>query len=338
VTRTIAPRSAGAVRRGRLTDVERAEREIREEPFMVQVTGLAEVLGWSWMHVRPGVRANGRWWTPTTGPLAKWPDLVLVRERDRRLVFAELKREIEQPTPEQQAVLDVLGSLAAWQETDYAFPPDPRRGACVATVRPARPDPDEPDLRGAPMTDHTPEAPNRPEPPESSVLDPMEAAMTAFLAAGGTPEVTVADGVATIGFPGLSPEPTRQPIPDVVAPAVVRQVDEGGRFTSDPRLAEELLDAVEEALGERALPITVQRRLAAAYNALVDEASDSMERTVAEAKAEASRRRPGLIEASGGEIERYLAMEADAIAEQDRLRRYDEEDRESQYRGCDYET
>lgn len=40
-----------------------------------------------------------------------WPDLTLIRRRDRRLLWAELKREKGQLTPRQELVLDLLRSL-----------------------------------------------------------------------------------------------------------------------------------------------------------------------------------------------------------------------------------
>ena len=42
-----------------------------------------------------------------------WPDLTLIRRRDRRLVFAELKSEKGVLSPRQTEVLDLLGVLAA---------------------------------------------------------------------------------------------------------------------------------------------------------------------------------------------------------------------------------
>jgi hypothetical protein len=51
-----------------------------------------------------------------------WPDLVLLHPRRRRVVFAELKREGEHPTADQQAWLDGLAScgleVACWRPTD----------------------------------------------------------------------------------------------------------------------------------------------------------------------------------------------------------------------------
>lgn len=40
-----------------------------------------------------------------------WPDLVMVRRRDRRLLFAELKREGKDPSARQALVLDLLRCL-----------------------------------------------------------------------------------------------------------------------------------------------------------------------------------------------------------------------------------
>lgn len=97
--------------RGRLTDVERAERAMNQAELQDLITDLAVLHGWEWLHVRPGMKANGRWWTATTGTLSRWPDLVLVRERDRRLIFAELVKELGSPTPEQRRVLAVLDTL-----------------------------------------------------------------------------------------------------------------------------------------------------------------------------------------------------------------------------------
>lgn len=100
--------------RGRLTDVERAERAMKEidlQRLLVGKDGLAPLLGWEHVHIRPGMRAGGQWRTSTSGSMAVWPDLVLVRVRDRRLIFAELKRELEHPTADQARTLDVLRSL-----------------------------------------------------------------------------------------------------------------------------------------------------------------------------------------------------------------------------------
>ena len=88
-------------------------REISEKAFQRQVVELAQLLGWHWLHVShsPQVKRGvvTRYTTPTMGTLGKgWPDLILLREKDRRLVFAELKSEIGVLSAEQQRVLDIL--------------------------------------------------------------------------------------------------------------------------------------------------------------------------------------------------------------------------------------
>ena len=87
---------------------------LTERDFQRQVTELAELLGWQWVHFRKAMNARGKHMTPVSGPLGKgWPDLVLVRERDRRLIFAELKRDSTYPTPEQRSVMATLDRLYA---------------------------------------------------------------------------------------------------------------------------------------------------------------------------------------------------------------------------------
>lgn len=95
----------------RLAPATVAFRAVSEADLLAQVTELATLLGWNWVHFRPAQTQRG-WRTPVQGPLGKgWPDLVLLRTRDRRLVFVELKREMEQPTGDQAAVLAALGEL-----------------------------------------------------------------------------------------------------------------------------------------------------------------------------------------------------------------------------------
>lgn len=45
------------------------------------------------------------------GSEAGWPDLTLIRRRDRRLIFAELKAEKGKPSHRQEQVLDLLRCL-----------------------------------------------------------------------------------------------------------------------------------------------------------------------------------------------------------------------------------
>lgn len=97
----------------RLTDQERRERAVTEADFQRQVTDLAAALGWAWAHWRPLQNRRGMWQVPVEGPLgAGWPDLTLLRVRDRRLLFVELKRELGTVSAEQAAVLAGLGELS----------------------------------------------------------------------------------------------------------------------------------------------------------------------------------------------------------------------------------
>lgn len=94
---------------------------LSEAEFQRQVTELAELLGWQWVHFRPARTARG-WRTPVEGPLgAGWPDLVLVRGRDRRLLFAELKRDGVKPNPSQTTVLGILESLQTSRSADRTY-------------------------------------------------------------------------------------------------------------------------------------------------------------------------------------------------------------------------
>lgn len=84
---------------------------LREVEFMAQVTELAELRGWQWVHFRPGRTEHG-WRTPVSGPLGKgWPDLFMVRQRDKRMIFAELKRDGVKPSLEQVETLALLESV-----------------------------------------------------------------------------------------------------------------------------------------------------------------------------------------------------------------------------------
>ena len=85
---------------------------VTEAQFQRQVTDLAKLRGWQWVHFRPARRSNGDWYTPVEGPLgAGWPDLVLVRRHEIR--FVELKTDKNAPTAAQAMVLSVLEEASA---------------------------------------------------------------------------------------------------------------------------------------------------------------------------------------------------------------------------------
>lgn len=84
-----------------------------EDDFQQQVTDLADLYGWDWVHHRPAQTSKG-WRTPVSGTMGKgWPDLVLVRTRadHRRLLWVELKTAGGKVDPAQVAVLSVLRHL-----------------------------------------------------------------------------------------------------------------------------------------------------------------------------------------------------------------------------------
>jgi len=95
--------------------------ELSEQELQAQVTELAELLGWSWVHFRPGRTVRG-WRTPVEGPLGKgWPDLLLVKPG--RVLAVELKAGKRKATPEQLQVLQVLAAAgietAVWRSEDW---------------------------------------------------------------------------------------------------------------------------------------------------------------------------------------------------------------------------
>lgn len=75
----------------RLSEAEKADRQLTEADFLRQVIDLARLLGWRTAHFRPAWSSRG-WRTPVQGDGIGFPDLILVR-RDR-MIAAELKREV----------------------------------------------------------------------------------------------------------------------------------------------------------------------------------------------------------------------------------------------------
>jgi hypothetical protein len=84
---------------------------VSEKEFQQTVLELAAYLGWHCFHVFDSRRSP-----------AGFPDLVMVR--GRRVIFAELKREGEKPTEEQQRWLEALAATDAvetylWRPSDW---------------------------------------------------------------------------------------------------------------------------------------------------------------------------------------------------------------------------
>ena len=82
---------------------------LTEKDFQRQVVELAKILGWRVYHPF----------------LSKWsergfPDLTMVRARDRRLLFAELKREKGVVSEAQREWIDLLGALDIGHDRPHA--------------------------------------------------------------------------------------------------------------------------------------------------------------------------------------------------------------------------
>ena len=95
---------------------------VTEALFQRQVTDLADICGWHWLHVRKslGRRDGKRAWQTTTN-LKGWCDLLLWKPG--RVVAAELKSDTGKTTPEQDAVLASLAAAGiethVWRPADW---------------------------------------------------------------------------------------------------------------------------------------------------------------------------------------------------------------------------
>lgn len=79
-----------------------------ETQFQAAVVDLAKVRGWRIHHQRPARTEDDGWRSAIIGHKG-WPDLALARTG--RLVIAELKSERGQPTPDQEAWLELLRTV-----------------------------------------------------------------------------------------------------------------------------------------------------------------------------------------------------------------------------------
>jgi hypothetical protein len=108
-----------------------------EAEFQSRVTKLARDLGWgissqAWKAETEQLAAFGQPPAPLTGLAfhvrwsmgsdAGFPDLVLLRRRDRRLLFRELKTDAGKVSPRQAAVLELMTACgldaAVWRPAD----------------------------------------------------------------------------------------------------------------------------------------------------------------------------------------------------------------------------
>jgi hypothetical protein len=95
---------------------------LTEAQFQRQVTDLADLLGWAWIHIERMGDHRGRWRTPVSGPLGiGWLDLMLTRERS--LLWVELKAQGKYLTEDQkrvQTILDRTHPYYVWRPSDFA--------------------------------------------------------------------------------------------------------------------------------------------------------------------------------------------------------------------------
>ena len=109
-----------------LTAQDQALRDMAEGDLQREVISLARSLGWgTTLSARKKLVEEAKTYGVDPGPLdglvfhpryslgsePGWPDLTLIRARDRRLVFVELKREKGVLSPRQAEVLELLRSL-----------------------------------------------------------------------------------------------------------------------------------------------------------------------------------------------------------------------------------
>lgn len=80
--------------------------EMSEATWQGQFIDLAQSYGWKHLHVRRTIGRGKKWVTATNR--AGWPDLTLWNQRQRRIIFVELKSEKGIVSPEQEEVLAEL--------------------------------------------------------------------------------------------------------------------------------------------------------------------------------------------------------------------------------------
>lgn len=85
---------------------------ISEAAFQRQVIQLAKLLGWRTYHT-----------LDSRGSSAGFPDLVLARERDGRVIFAELKSDAGRVRKEQSEWLAALGAVKSEAVGVYLWRP-----------------------------------------------------------------------------------------------------------------------------------------------------------------------------------------------------------------------
>jgi hypothetical protein len=92
---------------------------LSETEFQEQVVTLARMMRWRTMHVRRTIGKGRRWTTGTS--VNGWPDLTLWRPG--QFLMTELKKDGENPTPEQLEILHSLRQAGVdarlWRPADW---------------------------------------------------------------------------------------------------------------------------------------------------------------------------------------------------------------------------
>lgn len=90
---------------------------ISEDAFKGRVMQTAVLYGWRVCHVRPALKANGKWVTPIEGHVGL-PDLILAR--DGAVILAELKSSTGRTTDDQRKWLAAAGTNGRlWAPADW---------------------------------------------------------------------------------------------------------------------------------------------------------------------------------------------------------------------------
>lgn len=98
----------------RLTEQQRADRQLTGGDLQRQITDLAAMYGWAHVHFRAAKTERG-WRVPVEGPLGKgWPDLVLVNPMRRRTIAAEIKRQVDDALTAEQVYVHTMLAAAGW--------------------------------------------------------------------------------------------------------------------------------------------------------------------------------------------------------------------------------
>ena len=95
---------------------------LSEADFIEQVIELSHIYHWKCAHFRPARTATG-WKTPVAGDGAGFPDLVLVHEGRKELLWVELKSEKGSIRPEQREwhrALRIIGErVYVWRPSQW---------------------------------------------------------------------------------------------------------------------------------------------------------------------------------------------------------------------------